>query len=301
MRLAVVLAVMALFAGQALADTPKHQAISANCRAFYPQSAKVSGIEGEVGVSFKIGADGRAREATVSQSSGIIMLDKAALDCVTSSRYEVVSPADDRIWQDTVSFIYSVTKFDSKLLPPPNIGRPHSCTDYFPENTKVGGKAEVAFTITVEGRTQDARLTKSTGDAALDAATLRCVAAWRYKAAVKGGLSVAVPWIAYVYWGQAPPEPVTGDPACWKAMWPKPEEIAGVTGPTIIALIGSARGEVVRDLHIKTSSGRDDLDHIAMTCLSRNPAFMETVSVNTGEILYYSLVTAIDWHKKIAP
>jgi len=290
-KLIWVLVPFMLLAGTAWAEAPPHQSISANCRAFYPQSAWEKGLKGNVSVAFQVNADGRAKDITVLHSSGITALDEAATACISASRYEIAPDAmAERSWQENVDF-FTLGWWT---------GRPHHCDGYRPKDNKEQGVTKLLFTIGVDGHTADAKLDQSTASAALNEASLTCLSYWRYKPAVKDGQPIAVPWVAFIIWGDVLPPPVTGDAECWKALWPKPEDAAGVTGPTVVSMI-SARDGTLSDLHVKSSSGVAALDRIALTCISRPSNMMQRAETVTEQPGYFRHEAAIDWHKKLVP
>ena len=280
----------ALFAAAWAADAPKHLPITAHCLAFYPQAASEKGLKGSATVSFVVAPDGRAKDVALRQSSGITMLDKAATDCIAASRYEVPAGSEEQTWVENVDFYSESGR---------SIGRPHHCIGYRPQNVTASGVTELAFTITEDGRAVDNRVVTSSGNAALDAAALKCTRTWRYKSAIKDNIPIAVEWTAAILWGDVPPPAVTGEAACWRAMWPRPEDLDGVTGPTKLSFITERIGGM-RDLQITKSSGRDDLDHIAMTCLSRQPLARPIETVTEISVDFRREV-AIDWHRKLVP
>jgi periplasmic protein TonB len=86
---------------------------------------------------------------------------------------------------------------------PASIGRPHVCMqDYPPISVRLGeqGVTKIGFTITTDGHVENVHVVGSSGSERLDNAAVGCAASWRYKAAVKEGAPVAVPWQAEVKW-----------------------------------------------------------------------------------------------------
>lgn len=278
-----------LFAAAWAGDAPKHQPITANCLAFYPQAAFEKDLKGSATVSFQVAPDGRAKDVVLNETSGITALDKAATDCIAASRYEVPSGLEEKVLVENVDFYTGNGRA---------IGRPHHCNGYRPKDVTAAGVTEVAYTITEDGRTVDNRVANSSGNAALDEAAVTCTVTWRYKAAIKDNIPIAVAWKAAILWGDVPPPAVTGEPACWRAVWPRPEELDGIAGPTVLSFITHRVGGM-RDLHIVKSSGRDDLDHIAMTCISRQSGVaIETVTETPAD---FRREVSIDWHRKLVP
>jgi len=59
----------------------------------------------------------------------------------------------------------------------------------------------VTFQVAADGTVKDVVVDVSSGNANLDAYTVRCASAWRYEPATKDGQPVEVPWSANIdYW-----------------------------------------------------------------------------------------------------
>jgi len=276
----------ALFASAWAGETPKHLPITASCLAFYPQAAFEKDLKGSATVSFQVAPDGRAKDVVLNETSGITALDKAATDCIAASRYDVPTGSEEKVFIENVDFYTTSGQ---------GIGRPHHCNGYRPKDVTAAGVTELAFTITEEGATADNRVAKSSGNADLDEAAVRCTTHWRYKGAIKDNIPIAVPWKAAILWGDVPPPAVTGEPTCWRAVWPRLGDLDGITGPTRLSFITHRVGGM-RDLHIVKSSGREDLDHIAMTCISRQPMAWPVETVVEIPADFHREVS-IDWHR----
>jgi TonB family protein len=81
---------------------------------------------------------------------------------------------------------------------PVSTGKAHVCNSFYPSAEKdahIEGNTEVTFHVTVDGTTKDAAVSKSSGNANLDAAAVTCVGDWHYKP-----LPMEVPQSATVYW-----------------------------------------------------------------------------------------------------
>jgi TonB family protein len=99
----------------------------------------------------------------------------------------------------------------------PYPGRSHSCELFYPPSAilnNIEGRTLMAFTVTADGRVADPMVKTSSGDADLDDAATRCVLRWNYRAALKDGVAVAVPWQAYVQWKQTFHLKVVSAPHC---------------------------------------------------------------------------------------
>jgi TonB family protein len=62
------------------------------------------------------------------------------------------------------------------------------------------GDADVGFTITADGSVADITILKSSGNDALDQASIACVAPWHYVPATLNGKPIAVGWKAHTQW-----------------------------------------------------------------------------------------------------
>jgi protein TonB len=68
-------------------------------RAYYPDSARARGTEGQVLVGFRVREDGTVGDARVERSSGVDVLDDAALRVVRDYRFAPLEgPRPARIW-----------------------------------------------------------------------------------------------------------------------------------------------------------------------------------------------------------
>jgi protein TonB len=67
----------------------------------------------------------------------------------------------------------------------------------YPESARedgVSGSVTLSYTVNGEGRVEDARVVKSSGDSRLDQAALEAAKKWRYKPAVREGQPHPVKW-----------------------------------------------------------------------------------------------------------
>lgn len=119
-----------------------------------------------------------------------------------------VPPPDIVIQTDAPPPTNTITTQSSQPKPPPisapaSIGRPHVCMqDYPPISVRLGeqGVTTIGFTIEVDGNVSNVHVVNSSGSERLDNAAVNCAAKWRYKAAIKDNVPVAVPWKAEVKW-----------------------------------------------------------------------------------------------------
>jgi TonB family protein len=93
------------------------------------------------------------------------------------------------------------TAAPSHMLPL-SIGRPHLCNDRStPADVNVPtGPSVVSFVVTVDGEVKDPQITKSSGNAELDARATKCVLEWRYKPAQQDGQPVEAMTSSSIFW-----------------------------------------------------------------------------------------------------
>lgn len=119
-----------------------------------------------------------------------------------------VPPPDIVIQTDAPPPTNTITTQSSQPKPPPisapaSIGKPHVCLQDYPAiSVRLGeqGVTTVGFTITVDGHVENVHVANSSGSERLDNAAVKCASSWRYKAAIKDNVPVAVPWKAEVKW-----------------------------------------------------------------------------------------------------
>jgi protein TonB len=119
-----------------------------------------------------------------------------------------VPPPDIVIQTDAPPPVNTITTQSKQQTPPPisapaSVGKPHVCLqDYPPISVRLAeqGVTKIGFTITPEGRVENVHVVNSSGSERLDNAAVNCASSWRYKAAIKDNVPVAVPWQAEVKW-----------------------------------------------------------------------------------------------------
>ncbi|HTU00025.1 MAG TPA: energy transducer TonB [Rhizomicrobium sp.] len=98
------------------------------------------------------------------------------------------------------------TSANPSIVNPKSTGRRHICipSDTSWVHSTAGSHTvlvHVTFQVAADGTVNDVVVDTSSGNASLDAYTVRCVSGWRYEPATKDGQPVAVPWSANVdYW-----------------------------------------------------------------------------------------------------
>jgi TonB family protein len=166
------------------------------CEQDYPPEAMRDHASGTTTVAFKITDTGRVKEPTVVVSSGNADLDAASLTCVRNWRYRPAVKDGKPIeidWKIEIRWAYDES----------NEAAPHTCIQFYPPEAVANhetGTARVRFFITTEGKVRDPQIETSSGSTRLDEAAIACVRNWRYRAALKDGKPVEIPWQADVRW-----------------------------------------------------------------------------------------------------
>ncbi|HXL98514.1 MAG TPA: energy transducer TonB [Rhizomicrobium sp.] len=186
---------------------------SHTCAQQYPREATRLGQEGDNTVSFHITADGSVTNVTVTQSSGIDVLDQAAITCVSGWLYKPATQNGQPVevpWQAKVSWRVAGFKPESipanAIISPVAIGLPHVCRDYQRSSSSEyilpPGTALLAFNIETDGSVKNAVVQRSSGDARFDKYAQRCVGAWQFRPAMQNGQPVEMNWVEKVAWQQ---------------------------------------------------------------------------------------------------
>jgi TonB family protein len=267
-------------------------------------------MSGTTVIAYTVGIDGKVGDARVTQSSGKPNLDLAATACAGTWRFKpatrsgkpVAFPDTLKIsWAESNVALVPDTMAPADVItvtskpPPPlsssaagqplSIGRPHECSGYYPPAAVVThseGSVVLAFTVATDGSTKDVKIRTSSGSADLDAASLACVAQWRYRPATRDGVPVEMPWQAKVVWaipadGASSVDTVPGrtgytvpptDPGAPHDCSPYyPAGANGASGDVELSFLIDARG-ALWDFKVARSSGDVELDRAAATCAS---------------------------------
>jgi TonB family protein len=75
----------------------------------------------------------------------------------------------------------------------------HTCPEQIP-NSKGMVATVLSLTVTADGQTKDVTVAKSSGDADLDQAAVRCVQQWRWEPAQKNGQAIEFKGATYIAW-----------------------------------------------------------------------------------------------------
>ena len=95
--------------------------------------------------------------------------------------------------------------FPSSVVPPVKIsaGSPCAAVRHYPSAALAAGAqgtAIVSFVITTSGTVRDAKVVQSSGNDALDSASIECVLPWQFKPATQNGVPIEVVWSVRQNW-----------------------------------------------------------------------------------------------------
>jgi TonB family protein len=180
------------------------------------------------------------------------------------------------------------------LTMPVPAGR-HVCAGYFPNSALMAqesGVTDVSYFIATDGSVHDPLVTRPSGHGDLDDATLRCIASWQYKPAMRGGVPLEVAAHASIGWwtntnaGNMPPawKPLS----CADFATVTPGQLAGIDGKSVVWFLARPTGAVV-EADLAQSSGNGDLDKAALRCVDEWQFDPSTVSAGT------QAKTTVDW------
>ena len=167
----------------------------------------------------------------------------------------------------------------------------HSCESWYPHDRNrfhPAGTTLMQFTIDDTGSVVDPVIAQSSGNSQTDALAMACVRTWHYKPATQNGVPVAVPWRAKVTWD---PNPSQAPSSCAAYYRGPPVDFTGKNGTSVLQLLIHHR-EVAK-ITLARSSGIDDLDRAAMTCVATWPPNIE----QDGD---FQATLSIDWRKLLS-
>ena len=166
----------------------------------YPQAAIAAGPAHNTDLNFAVATDGSLHDVAVKRSSGNAILDAEAVKCASDWR-----ASGDPKWQTAVNTGYISIFWDLRVpAGRASLGRPHACMEDYPAvSVRLGeqGTTVVGYRITTQGTVKDLRILESSGSERLDAATIACLANWRYHPATnEKGEPIEVEWKAKIDW-----------------------------------------------------------------------------------------------------
>ncbi len=178
----------------------------------------------------------------------------------------------------------------------------HICQGYPPEAVRNSeeGKTKLAFTVKADGTIAGATVSQSSGSAALDQASLACVAGWTYAPATVDGKPVDMPWEVSVSWNlgnaQIVPPSALNAHAC-QQFYPPEAWKNGIEGDTRLRFLIGQDGRVT-NIGVEQSSGNAPLDAAAVTCAS---GWTYTPATSEGQPVGMVWRANISWRLTDAP
>ena len=143
----------------------------------------------------RIGLDAKLHDAQLPRSSGDPAVDKALIRCADGHPFMPVTVKGKPAEVEWIMAYYVVPEVrEDGFTPASSNGQPHTCHNW-PESAvrrNLNGDATYSYRIGTDGSTKDIKLTRSTGDADLDQATLDCVASWKFFPAMQKGKPVEI-------------------------------------------------------------------------------------------------------------
>ena len=179
---------------------------------------------------------------------------------------------------------------------PVSFGPPHVCTRNYPAAAIAAhaeGTTVLAFHVGADGTVKDLAVSKSSGNTALDDASMACAQNWQYTPATHDGASVDVPWQATVNWSIGGHAIVPPPIDCAKFV---PAGTAAASGVTKVSF-GFGEDGSPQHVTVAESSGNDVLDRAALSCV----AAMKMHFVTKPPPSFFRVTTGIDWAKALAP
>jgi len=179
----------------------------------------------------------------------------------------------------------------------PRIALPHNCMSYYPEaavRANAEGSAIVAFTIAADGSVKDPKITKSSGNTDLDAASLQCVSGWQYTPARRGGVAVDAPWQAAVQWKMHGGFDYRLMAHCARFHELTAQMFFRISGVSVLTYRVMPNG-MLSDIAVAQSSGDKSLDDAALTCLQEMHYDTDELDIPAAGIPGHAL---IDWRSE---
>jgi TonB family protein len=139
--------------------------------------------------AFWVDGGGDVTPPYLIRSSGSPGIDAAAADCIADWSFSPSRTND--------SPVEALTGAEISMRPDGHLSiaeyppRGHFCGPSWYEGAAKGfeGETDLAFTIGANGRTSDLKVTKPSGNAALDDVAVRCASSWIYRQAAAAGSS----------------------------------------------------------------------------------------------------------------
>ncbi|MBV8977402.1 MAG: TonB family protein [Alphaproteobacteria bacterium] len=246
------------------------------CGSYYPPLAVRLGLEGETVLAFTVTSEGGVKDITVAISSGHPELDAAAVDCATHWRYKPATQDGAAVatpWKAAVVW---------KLRDPLDLQLTAVCARYHPLTGRtfagIDGATHVTFHLRPDGNAETIAVAKSSGDASLDNAAVKCLNEVPFdtkKMAVPeqgADLAAVLDWRAEYLRRATVPLAADVEPPLLLSRTPcNREPIPGyllpIRGPTMLQFLIATDGSV-QQARVLKSSGTALLDDRAVSCVA---------------------------------
>ena len=158
-----------------------------------------------------------------------------------------------------------------------------SCGSVMPASSlddNARGVTDLSIHISPAGLVSAASVTVSSGNDGYDAAAIRCANAFFTQPAYQDGAPIDIDWVARIDW-RRPRQmtymsiPLRDESLRFCTNYPDAARRGGEEGPVLVTFIVTADGRM-REPEIGHSSGYDDLDAAAISCISAYSYFPAT-------------------------
>ena len=168
------------------------------------------------------------------------------------------------------------------LVPRP-ADRLFSCGSLMPNSSLAAGArgvTDLTIHISPAGLVGAASVTVSSGDDGYDAAAIRCANAFFLQPAYQDGTPIDIDWVARIDWRRPRQAtymsiPLRNESLRFCTNYPDSARRMGEEGQVLVTFIVTADGRM-REPEIGESSGSDDLDAAAISCISAYSYFPAT-------------------------
>jgi len=171
------------------------------CTGAYPLEALEQMAEGTTTLLFHVATDGTVKNPSVARSSGRADFDAASVSCASTWHYKPGTANGapvEMAWQAQIA--WKVGEPATALAPAASCNQFLDASYKMPGN--IPGRSVVVFLRAADGSTTPKKLTKSSGDDALDEAAMRCVAARRFPIGHRDAPPDGLPEYTVVDWNQ---------------------------------------------------------------------------------------------------
>ncbi|MGH6873003.1 MAG: TonB family protein [Rhizomicrobium sp.] len=161
------------------------------------------------------------------------------------------------------------------LTAPAGIGLPHVCWQdmFYPLleiRLGIQGSVDLSYVVTADGSTKDLAVAKTSGDDELDQAALSCVAAFRYRPAMKNGVAIDFPWKSRVIWkisDTTTPLPVLSAASPRSCPLERQDSSRAAPPYPVTLIVKTGSDGTVTGEDIAESSGDDIFDNYVLDCV----------------------------------